>query len=35
MAKEMKIGLFIQLPGQHLASWRHLASKASSNYDLN
>lgn len=34
MTKQMSLGLFIQLPGQHLASWRHPASQSSRNYDL-
>ncbi|WP_307860691.1 LLM class flavin-dependent oxidoreductase [Paenibacillus cisolokensis] len=30
----MNLGLFIQLPGQHLASWRHPSSQSHRNYDL-
>ena len=34
MSKKMSLGLFIQLPGQHLASWRHPSSQSHRNYDI-
>lgn len=30
----MNLGLFIQLPGQHFASWRHPSSQSHRNYDI-
>lgn len=35
MTKPLHLGLFIQLPGQHLASWRYPSSESHRNYDLN
>jgi FMN-dependent oxidoreductase (nitrilotriacetate monooxygenase family) len=34
MSRKMSLGLFIQLPGQHLASWRHPSSQSHRNYDI-
>lgn len=32
--KQMKLGAFINLPGHHVASWRHPYSGASRAFDL-
>lgn len=34
MSRKMNLGLFIQLPGQHLASWRHPSSQPKRIFDL-
>lgn len=32
--RQMKLGAFINLPGQHVASWRHPATEANRTFDL-
>lgn len=32
--KQMKLGAFINLPGQHVASWRHPSTEANRTFDL-